>query len=41
MKVLTVYAHPDPNSFCHGVLERFTAGLKEVGHESQVLDLTR
>ena len=34
MKVLTVYAHPDPHSFCHGVLERFTAGLREAGHES-------
>ncbi|MGB8651121.1 MAG: NAD(P)H-dependent oxidoreductase [Mycobacteriales bacterium] len=39
MKVLTVYAHPDPHSFCHGVLERFTAGLQEAGHESRVLDL--
>ena len=39
MKVLTVYAHNDPNSFCHGVLERFTAGLADAGHESEVLDL--
>ncbi len=39
MKVLTVYAHNDPHSFCHGVLEEFTAGLREAGHESQVLDL--
>ena len=29
MKVLTVYAHPNPKSFCHTVLERFTAGLKD------------
>ena len=33
MKVLTVYAHHDPRSFCHGVLERFTAGLTEAGHQ--------
>lgn len=39
MKVLTVYAHPDPQSFCHGVLEHFTAGLKRAGHTSQVVDL--
>ena len=39
MKVLTVYAHSDPHSFCHGVLEHFTAGLREAGHQSQVLDL--
>ena len=24
MKVLTVYAHHNPRSFCHGVLEHFT-----------------
>ena len=39
MKVLTVYAHHDPTSFCHGVLEHFTTGLQEAGHESEVLDL--
>ena len=39
MKVLTVYAHNDPQSFCHAVLERFTAGLAEAGHESEVVDL--
>ena len=39
MKVLTVYAHHDPNSFCHSVLERFTDGLKEAGHTSDVADL--
>ena len=27
MKVLTVYAHHNPRSFCHGVLEHFTQGL--------------
>jgi putative NADPH-quinone reductase len=24
MKVLTVYAHPNPASFCHAALEQFT-----------------
>jgi len=39
MKVLTAYAHPQPTSFCHAVLEEFTAGLREAGHESWVVDL--
>lgn len=39
MKVLTVYAHPQPRSFCHAVLEDFTAGLREAGHDSRVVDL--
>ena len=39
VKVLTVYAHHDPRSFCHGVLERFTAGLTDAGHTSDVVDL--
>jgi NAD(P)H dehydrogenase (quinone) len=39
MRVLTVYAHPNPKSFCHAVLDRFTAGLKEAGHTSEVVDL--
>jgi NAD(P)H dehydrogenase (quinone) len=39
MRVLTVYAHPNPNSFCHAVLERFTKGLADAGHASEVVDL--
>ena len=39
MRVLTVYAHPNPGSFCHAVLERFTHGLADAGHESAVVDL--
>ena len=39
MKVLTVYAHPNPKSFCHSVLEQFSAGLKEAGHTNEVVDL--
>lgn len=39
MKVLTVIAHPNPKSFCHAVLQQFTAGLKDAGHISEVVDL--
>ncbi|MGH3143841.1 MAG: NAD(P)H-dependent oxidoreductase [Gaiellales bacterium] len=39
MRVLTVYAHHNPLSFCHAVLERFTRGLDDAGHESEVVDL--
>jgi NAD(P)H dehydrogenase (quinone) len=39
MKVLTVYAHPDPRSFCAALRERFVAGLREAGHEVEVADL--
>jgi NAD(P)H dehydrogenase (quinone) len=39
MKVLTVIANPNPKSFCHAVLGEFTAGLKEGGHSSGVIDL--
>jgi NAD(P)H dehydrogenase (quinone) len=39
MRVLTVIANPNPQSFCHAVLERFTAGLRAGGHESEVVDL--
>lgn len=39
MKVLTVYAHPNPRSFCHAILERFTQGLRDAGHTCEVVDL--
>ncbi len=39
MRVLTVYAHPNPKSFCHAVLQQFTRGLEEAGHTSEVVDL--
>ena len=39
MRVLTVYAHPNPKSFCHAVLEEFTTGLREAGHSVDVDDL--
>jgi NAD(P)H dehydrogenase (quinone) len=39
MRVLTVYAHHNRRSFCHAVLEEFTRGLEDAGHESEVVDL--
>ncbi|HSO38658.1 MAG TPA: NAD(P)H-dependent oxidoreductase [Labilithrix sp.] len=39
MRVLTIYANPNPKSFCHAVLERFTKGLADAGHTSEVVDL--
>ena len=39
MRVLTIYAHHDPRSFCHAVLERFTEGVRDAGHTSEVVDL--
>jgi len=39
MRVLTVFAHPGSKSFCHAVLERFDAGLRDAGHTSEVVDL--
>jgi NAD(P)H dehydrogenase (quinone) len=39
MRVLTIYAHHNPRSFCHAVLDRFTEGLRDAGHTSEVVDL--
>lgn len=39
MKVLTIYANHNPRSFCHAVLDRFCAGLKDAGHSNEVVDL--
>jgi NAD(P)H dehydrogenase (quinone) len=39
MRVLTVYAHPNPKSFCHAILQEFTRGLEAAGHASEVVDL--
>ncbi|NJD11647.1 MAG: NAD(P)H-dependent oxidoreductase [Gemmatimonadetes bacterium] len=41
MKILTVFAHPNPRSFCHAVLAQFTKGLEDAGHSSEVVDLYR
>ena len=39
MRVLVVYAHHNPESFTHAVLEQVTRGLADAGHEFEVLDL--
>ena len=39
MEVLVVYAHANPKSFNHAVLEAFTRGLKDGGHAFEVVDL--
>ena len=39
MKVLTVFAHPASKSFCHAVLDRFDAGLRDAGHTNEIVDL--
>jgi NAD(P)H dehydrogenase (quinone) len=39
MKVLIVYAHPNPVSFTRAILDHFVKGLKEAGHPYEVLDL--
>jgi NAD(P)H dehydrogenase (quinone) len=39
MNVLTVFAHPSSQSFCHAVLDRFDAGLRDAGHTNEIVDL--
>ena len=39
MRVLIIYAHPNPNSFNHAILENICFGLQEAGHEVRVKDL--
>ncbi|HMN99248.1 MAG TPA: NAD(P)H-dependent oxidoreductase [Miltoncostaeaceae bacterium] len=39
MRVLIVYAHPEPGSFCHAVLEQVERGLRDGGHAVAVIDL--
>lgn len=39
MKVLTVFAHPNPKSFCRAILDRFDAGLRDAGHTNEIADL--
>ena len=39
MNVLVVYAHVNPDSFNHAVLEAFTGGLKDAGHFFEVVYL--
>jgi NAD(P)H dehydrogenase (quinone) len=39
VRVLIVYAHPNPRSFCHAVLEQVSRGLRDGGHAVAVIDL--
>ena len=39
MKVLIVYANPNPASFTNAILQHFTRGLKQGGHDFEVIDL--
>lgn len=39
MRVLSLYAHHNPRSFCHAVLERFCEGLRDAEHSNEVVDL--
>ena len=41
MKVLTVVTHPRENSFTFAVTEKFIQGLRDSGHEAEILDLHR
>ncbi len=37
MRVFNVYAHPNPKSFCHAVLDEFTRGLRDAGFDDEVV----
>jgi NAD(P)H dehydrogenase (quinone) len=39
MHILTVYAHPNPKSFCHAILQHFSKGLQEACHTNEIVDL--
>ena len=39
MKVLIIYAHPNPMSFTKAVLDNFVRGLNDAGHQYEVIDL--
>ncbi len=39
MQVLVVYAHHNPGSFTHAILEQVTKGLEDGGHSFKVSDL--
>ena len=39
MKVLIIFAHPNPLSFTRAILDNFVKGLNEAGHQSEVVDL--
>jgi len=39
MKALIIYAHPNPLSFTKAILDNFVKGLKESGHQYEIIDL--
>jgi NAD(P)H dehydrogenase (quinone) len=39
MKVLIIFAHPNPMSFTKAVLDHFVRGLEEAGHPYEIVDL--
>jgi NAD(P)H dehydrogenase (quinone) len=39
VRVLVVYAHPNPESFTHAILEQVERGLTDAGHDHEVIDL--
>jgi NAD(P)H dehydrogenase (quinone) len=39
MKVLIIFAHPNPKSFTKAVLDHFVKGIKEAGHQYEIVDL--
>lgn len=39
MKVLIIYAHPNPKSFTKAILDNFVRGIKEAGHQFEIVDL--
>jgi NAD(P)H dehydrogenase (quinone) len=39
MKVLIIYAHPNPMSFTKAILDNFVKGLNDAGHQYEIIDL--
>jgi NAD(P)H dehydrogenase (quinone) len=39
VRILTIFAHPNPKSFCQAILDEFSRGLAEAGHTNEVVNL--
>ena len=39
MNVLIIFAHPNPMSFTKAILDNFVKGIKEAGHQYEIIDL--
>lgn len=37
MNILTIYAHPSRQSFCHAVLKQFCKWLADAGHRNEAI----